>query len=277
MLKIDAHQHCWQFDPVRDNWITEEMSVIRRDFMPADLQPLLERNDIDGTVLVQTCQTESDNQFMLQLADDNDFIKGVVGWVNLQALNVAGRLKFYKDNHPKMKGFRHVLQAEPDEQFMLSDGFRHGISLLNYYDFTYDILIYPNHIKYASKLVAEFPDQKFVVDHLAKPHIKNKMIDKWASDIEELAQYQNVHCKVSGMLTEADWYGWRTDDFTPYLDVIFHAFGTGRLMYGSDWPVCLLAGGYNRALEILQIYLSRFSPEEQEQFFGGNAINFYNL
>jgi L-fuconolactonase len=277
MLKIDAHQHCWQFDPVRDNWITEEMSVIRRDFMPSDLKPLLERNDIDGTVLVQTCQAESDNQFMLQLADENDFIKGVVGWVNLQALNVAGKLRFYKDNHPKMKGFRHVLQAEPDEQFMLGEGFKRGISLLSYYDFTYDILIYPNHIKYASKLVAEFPDQKFVVDHLAKPHIKDKEIDKWARDIEELAQYQNVYCKVSGMLTEADWYGWRTDDFTPYLDVIFHAFGTSRLMYGSDWPVCLLAGGYNRALEILQIYLSRFSPEEQEQFFGGNAINFYNL
>jgi L-fuconolactonase len=277
MLKIDAHQHCWQFDPVRDNWITEDMSVIRRDFMPANLQPLLERNEIDGTVLVQTCQAESDNQFMLQLADNNDFIKGVVGWVDLQALDVEDRLKFYKDNHPKMKGFRHVLQAEPDEQFMLKDSFKRGIGLLSKYGFTYDILIYPNHIKYASELVSEFPDQKFVVDHLAKPHIKYKEIDKWARDIEELARSQNVHCKVSGMLTEADWYGWRTDDFTPYLDVVFHAFGTSRLMYGSDWPVCLLAGGYNRALEILQIYLSRFSPEEQGQFFGGNAINFYNL
>lgn len=277
MPRIDAHQHFWQFDPVRDSWITEDMSVIRHDFLPADLKPVLERNEIDGTVLVQTCQEESDNRFMLQLAKENDFIKGIVGWINLQALNVEERLGYYKDNHPKMKGFRHVLQAEPDERFMLKDTFKRGIGLLNQYGFTYDILIYPNHIKYASQLVAEFPGQKFVVDHLAKPYIEKGNIEPWKDDIAELAQYKNVYCKVSGMLTEADWYNWRTSDFTPYLDVIFKVFGTQRLMYGSDWPVCLLAGGYNRALEILQIYVSRFSPEEQEMFFGGNAVNFYNL
>jgi len=277
MPRIDAHQHFWQFDPVRDNWVTEDMSVIRRDFLPADLLPLLQRNEIDGSVLVQTCQDEADNDFMLKLAAENDFIKGVVGWVDLRAENVEDRLKYYKENHPKMKGFRHVLQAEPDEQFMLRDDFKRGISLLNRYGFTYDILIYPNHIKYASELVAEFPAQKFVVDHLAKPYIKMKDIGQWQRDMEYLAYYQNVYCKVSGMLTEADWYGWRTEDFTPYLDVIFKAFGTQRVMYGSDWPVCMLAGGYNRALEILQIYASRYSQDEQELFFGGNAVNFYNL
>lgn len=277
MQRIDAHQHFWQFDPVRDNWITEDMSVIRRDFLPADLLPLLQRNDIDGSVLVQTCQDESDNQFMLKLAAENDFIKGVVGWVDLRAENVEDKLKYYKDNHPKMKGFRHVLQAERDEKFMLRDDFRRGISLLNQYGFTYDILIYPNHIKYASELVAEFPGQKFVVDHLAKPYIKMKEIGQWQRDMEYLAYYRNVYCKVSGMLTEADWYGWRTEDFTPYLDVVFKAFGTQRVMYGSDWPVCMLAGGYNRALEILQIYASQYSQDEQELFFGGNAINFYKL
>jgi len=277
MPRIDAHQHFWQFDPVRDNWVTEDMSVIRRDFLPADLLPLLQRNEIDGSVLVQTCQDEADNDFMLKLAAENDFIKGVVGWVDLRADNVEDRLKYYKENHPKMKGFRHVLQAEPDEQVMLRDDFKRGISLLNRYGFTYDILIYPNHIKYASELVAEFPAQKFVVDHLAKPYIKMKDIGQWQRDMEYLAYYQNVYCKVSGMLTEADWYGWRTEDFTPYLDVIFKAFGTQRVMYGSDWPVCMLAGGYNRALEILQIYASRYSQDEQELFFGGNAVNFYNL
>jgi L-fuconolactonase len=138
-------------------------------------------------------------------------------------------------------------------------------------------LIYPKHLKYAAKLVEEFPDQKFVVDHLAKPYIKDKMIDAWKADINTLSKYQNVWCKVSGMLTEADWYSWRTDDFTPYLDVVFNAFSTNRVMYGSDWPVCLLAGGYNRALEILQIYTSRLSQQEQGQFFGGNAIDFYNI
>jgi L-fuconolactonase len=277
MQRIDAHQHFWQFDPVRDNWITSEMSVIARDFLPADLKPILDRNEMDGTVLVQTCQAESDNRFMLQLAEENNWIKGIVGWVDLQALNVEERLKYYKDNHPKMKGFRHVLQAEPDEQFMLKESFKRGIRLLNKYGFTYDILIYPNHIKYASQLVAEFPGQKFVVDHLAKPCIKVQAIDGWKQDMEELARYQNVHCKVSGMLTEADWYGWTTADFTPYFDVVFNAFGTQRLMYGSDWPVCMLAGGYNRAMEILQIYLSRFSQQEQDMFFGGNAVSFYNL
>jgi L-fuconolactonase len=277
MPRIDAHQHFWQFDPVRDSWITQDMSVIRRDFLPADLLPILQRNEIDGSILVQTCQDEADNEFMLKLATQNDFIKGVVGWVDLRADNVEDRLKYYKENHPKMKGFRHVLQAEPDEQFMLRDDFKRGIGLLNQYGFTYDILIYPNHIKYASELVAEFPAQKFVVDHLAKPYIKMKEIGQWQRDMEYLAYYRNVYCKVSGMLTEADWYGWRTEDFTPYLDVIFKAFGTQRVMYGSDWPVCMLAGGYNRALEILQIYASRYSQDEQELFFGGNAVNFYNL
>jgi L-fuconolactonase len=276
MLKIDAHQHCWQFDPARDSWITGEMAVIRRNFLPADLLPVLQQNGIDGTVLVQTCHTEDDNRFMLKLADENDFIKGVIGWVNLQSLNVKDRLKHYT-HCSKVKGFRHVLQADPDEQFMLRDSFKHGISLLNKYNFTYDILIYPSHLKYALILVAEFPDQKFVVDHLAKPNIKSKEIDEWKKDILALAKHQNVYCKVSGMLTEADWHSWRTDDFTPYLDTVFNAFGISRLMYGSDWPVCLLAGGYNRALEVLQLYTSKLSQQEQDRFFGGNAIEFYNL
>lgn len=277
MQKIDAHQHYWQFDPVRDSWITEDMSAIRRDFMPADLLLILQRNGIDGSVAVQTCQTEDDNHFMLQLARENDFIKGVVGWVDLRAENIEERLAYYRDNHPKLKGFRHVLQAEPDEQFMLAKDFKRGIYFLNDYGFTYDILIYPNHLKHATTLAAEFPDQKFVVDHLAKPSIKANEIDDWERDIRALAGQQNVYCKISGMLTEADWYNWRTDDFTPYLDVVLSAFGIGRLMYGSDWPVCVVAGGYNRALEILQLYTSRLSPQEQEQFFGGNAISFYGL
>jgi L-fuconolactonase len=277
MLRIDAHQHYWQFDPIRDNWMTDEMTAIKRDFMPPDLKPILDRNEIDGTVLVQTCQDETDNDFMLGLAEQNSFIKGVVGWVDLSAENIEERLKYYRDNFPKMKGFRHVLQAEPDEKFMLRDSFKRGLALLNKYNFTYDILVYPIQLKYAPQLVAGFPDQKFVLDHIAKPYIKNKEIEPWKTEIEELAQYQNVYCKVSGMLTEADWYGWKTADFTPYLDVVFQSFGTGRLMYGSDWPVCVVAGGYNRALEILQLYTSKLSQYEQELFFGGNAIDFYNL
>ncbi|HTK20971.1 MAG TPA: amidohydrolase family protein [Mucilaginibacter sp.] len=277
MQRIDAHQHFWKFDPVRDNWINSDMSVIARDFLPNDLLPLLQRNNIDGTVLVQTCHMDEDNRFMLELAEQHDFIKGVVGWVNLQSIRVEDKLKYYHERYPKMKGFRHVLQSDPDDQLMLRDSFKNGISLLNKYNFTYDILIYPKHLKYAAQLAAEFPDQKFVVDHLAKPYIKAKEISGWKRDIEALSKHLNVYCKVSGMLTEADWYSWRTDDFMPYLDTVFNAFSINRVIYGSDWPVCKLAGGYNRALEILQIYTSRFSEKEQEMFYGGNAIEFYNL
>jgi len=277
MQRIDAHQHFWKFDPVRDNWINGDMSVIARDFLPDDLLPILQRNNIDGTVVVQTCHMDEDNRFMLELADQHSFIKGVVGWVNLQSIKVEDKLKYYHDRFPKMKGFRHVLQADPDDQLMLRDSFKNGISLLNKYNFTYDILIYPKHLKYAVQLVAEFPDQKFVVDHLAKPHIKTKEINGWKRDMEALSKFPNVYCKVSGMLTEADWYSWKTEDFTPYLDTVFNAFSISRVIYGSDWPVCKLAGGYNRALEILQIYTSRFSEKEQGMFYGGNAIEFYNL
>jgi len=245
--------------------------------LPGDLLPLLQRINIDGTVVVQTCHTDEDNHFMLELAEQHSFIKGVVGWVNLQSIRVEDKLKYYHERYPKMKGFRHVLQSDPDDQLMLRDSFKNGISLLNKYNFTYDILIYPKHLKYAAQLAAEFPDQKFVVDHLAKPHIKTKEINGWKRDMEALSKHLNVYCKVSGMLTEADWYSWKTDDFMPYLDVVFNAFSINRVMYGSDWPVCKLAGGYNRALEILQIYTSRFSEKEQEQFYGGNAIEFYNL
>lgn len=277
MLKIDAHQHFWKFNPVRDNWITEDMSVIAKDFLPADLVPLLQRKEIDGTVLVQTCHTEEDNRFMLGLAAENSFIKGIVGWVNFQSFNVEEKLKFYHDQEPKMKGFRHGLQSEPDDQLMLWEPFKKGIALLHRYNFTYDLLIYPRHLKYAKILASEFPDQKFVLDHMAKPQIKTKEIDEWKRDIQAIATHQNVYCKVSGMLTEAEWHGWRTADFTPYLDTVFRAFGSNRVMYGSDWPVCKLAGGYNRVLEILDIYTSRLSHMEQAKFFGGNAVEFYNL
>jgi L-fuconolactonase len=277
MQRIDSHQHFWKFDPVRDNWINSDMSVIARDFLPGDLLPILQGNGIDGSVVVQTCHMDQDNHFMLDLAEQNSFIKGVVGWVNLQSIRVEDKLKYYHDNYPKMKGFRHVLQSDPDDQLMLRDSFKNGISLLSKHGFTYDILIYPKHLKYAAQLTAEFPDQKFVLDHLAKPHIKTREIDAWKKDIEALSKNLNVYCKVSGMLTEADWYSWKTEDFTPYLDVVFNAFSTNRVMYGSDWPVCKLAGGYNRAMEILKIYTSRFSEKEQDLFFGGNAIAFYNL
>ena len=276
MPVIDAHQHFWKFDPVRDSWINDEMKAIQKDFLPGDLEPLLQRLGIDGTVVVQSDQSEAETQFQLANAGDHAFIKGVVGWIDLQAENLEEKLIYYKQ-YAKLKGFRHVLQGEKDRAFMLRPAFKKGISLLASFGFSYDLLIYPDQLAYSRELVASFPDQQFVIDHLAKPAIKDVSIDSWAADIRAIAKYGNVHCKVSGMITEADWKNWKAEEFTPYLDVIVEAFGMKRLIYGSDWPVCLVAGSYEQVLELVRKYFSSFSLEEQDDFFAHNATRFYQL
>jgi L-fuconolactonase len=276
MPKIDAHQHFWIFDPVRDSWITEDMGRIRQDFLPAHLQPILAESGIDGCVAVQADQTEEQNTFLLALADKNPFIKGVVGWVDLRAANIEERLQYYQQ-FKLMKGFRHVLQGEINRALMLEKDFKHGISLLAKYGFTYDVLIFPDQLKYANKLAKEFPGQKFVLDHIAKPNIKDGKIDAWAAEIASLGKLPNMYCKVSGMVTEADWANWDNATFTKYLDVIFNAFGTGRTLFGSDWPVCLVAASYPQMKAIVDQYTQQFSSHEQEMIFGGNAVTFYNL
>lgn len=276
MPKIDAHQHFWFFDPVRDSWINDDMWKIRRDFLPADLEFTLREHGMDGCIAVQADQSEEQNSFLLGLTEGNDFIKGVVGWVDLQAANIEERLEHY--SHTKlMKGFRHVLQGEANRALMLEPAFKKGIGLLHKYGFTYDILIFPDQLKYADKLVKEFPQQKFVLDHIAKPNIKGNKIDSWAAEIVLLAENKNVYCKISGMVTEADWGNWTNDIFIKYLDVIFKAFGTSRIMFGSDWPVCLVAANYGQVKAIVNDYVQRFSEREQEMIFGGNAVTFYNL
>lgn len=276
MLSIDAHQHFWQFDPVRDAWITDDMGAIRRNFLPSDLQPILKQNGIDGCVAVQASQSEQENAFLLGLAEKNDFIKGVVGWVDLRAKNIEQRLQYYQQ-FKLMKGFRHVLQSESNRVLMLEADFKRGISLLQQYGFTYDILILPDQLKYIGKLVKEFPEQKFVLDHLAKPNIKDQKIDTWAAEIDLLARYDNIYCKVSGMVTEADWQKWKPEQFTRYLDVIFDSFGTQRVMFGSDWPVCQVAATYAQVKDIVDAYVQRFTADDHKRIFGGNAIEFYNL
>jgi L-fuconolactonase len=276
MLKIDAHQHFWIFDAVRDSWINDDMRVIQRDFLPHDLQYVLHENGMDGCIAVQADQSEEQNAFLLHLTEGNDFIKGVVGWVDLRAENIEERLEFY--SHTKlMKGFRHVLQGETNRALMLEPDFKRGINLLHKYVFTYYILIFPDQLKYAAQLAQEFPNQKFVLDHIAKPDIKNGKIDEWATDINSLAANKNVYCKVSGMVTEADWHNWTNATFTKYLDVIFNAFGTGRVMFGSDWPVCLVAAEYASMKAIVSEYTQQFSAAEQDMIFGMNAVQFYNL
>lgn len=276
MPKIDAHQHFWIFDPVRDSWINDEMLLIKHDFLPADLLPVLQQNGIDGCVAVQASQSESETQFLLDHAAENSFVRGVVGWVDLKAANLDERLQYYKQFN-KLKGFRHVLQSEPDKQYMLQPLFKKGIAGLQRHGYTYDILIYPEHLPYAAELAGGFPDQRFVVDHLAKPHIKDQKISDWEKDIRALAGHQNVYCKISGMLTEADWKAWKPEDFFPYLDVVFNAFGINRVMFGSDWPVCLLAGGYEGTMQVLNSYCTKLTATEQAMFWGDNATSFYNL
>ena len=276
MLRIDAHQHFWIFDPVRDSWINEDMSAIRRDFLPADLKPVLQLNNISGSVVIQSDQSNAETEFQLQHAADNEFIKGVVGWVDLQSNDIEEQLQELV-RHKKLKGFRHVLQGEPNPEFMMLPAFLRGISYLQRYNFTYDILIYPKQLVTAKNLVAAFPDQRFVIDHLAKPFIKSQVIKDWKKDMASIAQLENVSCKISGMVTEADWQLWTKEDFKPYLDVVFEVFGSKRILFGSDWPVCLLAASYKKMLEIVEEYISDFTEQEQADFWAGNATSFYNL
>jgi L-fuconolactonase len=276
MQVIDAHQHFWKFDPVRDSWITDDMRVIQRDFMPTNLLPILKENDIAGCVTVQSDQSEKENIVQLAHAEKYDFIQGIVGWVDLQQETVEGRLDYYS-GQKKMKGFRHVLQGEPQRDFMLRPEFKRGIGMLSRFNFTYDILIYPDQLKYTAEFVAAFPNQPFVIDHLAKPRILDHTLVDWKKNILAVAKHENVQCKISGMVTEADWKSWTYEDFTPYLDVIVNAFGTKRIMFGSDWPVCTVAGSYDEVLGIVKNYFSSFSEAEQELFFASNAIDFYNL
>ena len=276
MPRIDSHQHFWKFDAVRDSWINDEMAVIQRDFLPQDLKPVLDQNGFTGSVVVQSDQSEAENEFQLNNAAKNDFIKGVVGWVDLRSSSVEKRLSHYSQ-FEKMKGFRHVLQGEKDRAFMLQPSFMNGISLLKKYNFTYDILIFPDQLQHSLELIKAFPEQPFVIDHIAKPYIKDKKIDDWRKDIKAIAEQENVYCKISGMVTEADWKQWKKEDLTSYIDTVVEAFGINRIMYGSDWPVCLVAGSYEKVVGVVKNYFASFSTTEQELFFGGNAVTFYNL
>jgi len=275
-MRIDCHQHFWNYHPLKDSWITDDMKVIQQSFMPADLLPLLLSNNFTGSVAVQADQSEAETNFLLQLAAENDFIKGVVGWIDLCAENISDKLADYA-TYKKLKGFRHILQAEPADDFLLRPDFCRGISQLANYQFTYDILIFPRHLSYAEEFVEQFPSQPFVIDHLAKPDFKGAEFKEWENGIRAIAKHKNVHCKVSGLVTEADWNNWRVQDFTHCLNVVTESFGVDRLMYGSDWPVCLLGGSYAEVSSIVEQYFTNYSMEDQSKIFGLNALKFYKL
>ena len=273
--RIDSHQHFWIFDPVRDSWIDESMQRIQRDFLPQDLSPVLEKNKFKGCVAVQADQTEAQTHFLLDLAKQNDFIKGVVGWVDLLDKNISERLDFFS-TEKKLKGFRHVVQGEADD-FMLRDDFRRGIEALKAHNYTYDILVFHRQLPAAIDLANRFPNQAFVLDHIAKPDIKSGEILSWKSNIIELAKAENVLCKISGMVTEANWKTWTPDDLKPYLDVVFEKFSPDRLLFGSDWPVCELAASYETVFSALNEVLGPVTESEHKEIFGESAKRFYRL
>jgi len=274
-MKIDSHQHFWKYNPQRDGWIDESMKVIQADFSPLDLEPHLQHHKIDGCIAVQADQSEEETEFLLELAAEYTFVKGVVGWIDLRAVNVEERLEYFSQNS-FFKGVRHIVQAEK-EDFLLSADFQKGISTLRQFKLPYDILIFPNQLESAIQMVNQFPDQEFILDHIAKPYIKKQILQPWKSLIHELAKAQNVSCKISGLITEADLKNWDAGEIEPYLDVVFNAFGEDRVLFGSDWPVCLLAGGYDEVVGLVSNYTADFSSKAKNKLFGANAARIYNI
>jgi L-fuconolactonase len=275
MPRIDAHQHFWRYSPQTHGWITDSMAVLKSDFLPADLEPLLKRRGYDGCVAVQAEMAVSETTWLLDLADQHPFIRGVVGWVDLCAAGVAATLTPLARRN-KLRGIRHIVQAEPDE-FMLRADFQRGVAALAPLGLTYDILVYPRQLPAALTLVERFPGQRFVIDHLAKPDIKAGLRHPWAVQLRALAGHPNVFCKASGMVTEADWHAWTPAQLEYYLDVVFDAFGPERIMIGSDWPVCTLAADYDHTMAVVEEYVARLPGKAAEAVLGGTAARFYGL
>lgn len=275
-MYIDAHQHFWNYNHDEYGWIDDSMAALRRDFLPADLEPELNSSSFAGSVAVQARQTLEETRWLLELADHTPTILGVVGWVDLCSVEVRSQLATFA-KHPKFVGVRHIVQSEPDDRFLLRPDFLRGISLLEEFDLAYDILIYPRHLAVAAEFVERFPRQRFVLDHMAKPQIKTQEIDRWTRDLRRLALFPNVFCKLSGLITESDWRRWTPEDIAPYLDVAFESFGADRLMIGSDWPVCLVAATYSRTVDTVKNYVSGHSSETYAAVLGGNARRFWRL
>lgn len=276
-MGIDAHQHFWAYDPAEYGWITDQMAELKKDRLPAGLKPLLEDSGFDGCVAVQARQSIEETDFLLQLAAENSFIKGVVGWVDLQAPGLEVKLDQYQEN-PLLKGIRHIVQDEPDEGFLLRPNFIRGVRLLGKKGYTYDILVYERHLPQVLQFVRQCPDQPLVLDHLGKPIIEGGPSQQWATHLKAIAEHPNVYCKLSGLVTEADWQNWKPADFLPFLDIALEAFGPERLMIGSDWPVCLLAAdSYHEAIKVVIDYIQKLDSAAQSAILGGTAAHFYQL
>ncbi len=276
-VKIDSHQHFWNFEKSQYSWINDEMSSLKRDFLGHDLVPILKQNNIDGCIAVQARQTLSENNFLLDQAEQFDIVKGIVGWVDLTSYQMVEQLETYS-NYSKLKGFRHAIQDEKDPKFMLQMEFIDGVKLLEFFDYTYDILIVESQMPATIRFLENFTKQRFVLDHIGKPLIRERLTNNWKDSIKTLAEYPYLSCKISGMVTEAIWNNWDLDTFKPYLDIIVECFGPDRIMVGSDWPVCLLSSdNYKDVLAIAENYFADFSSEDKDKIFGLNALDFYKL
>ena len=275
-MKIDSHQHFWRYNSGEYGWISSEMEILQKDYLPDQLKGELSSAGFDGSVAVQARQSLAETEWLLTLAEKNSFIKGVVGWVDLCSPDVEEQIIRLAVN-PKLVGLRHVIHDEEDDDFMLRKSFLRGLARLKSYGLAYDILVFPRHLPNTIHLVSRFPEQVFILDHIGKPFIRDKKISPWKEDIEKLARFSNVRCKLSGMVTEANIMSWQQEDLIPYLDVVFGAFGTDRLLIGSDWPVCRLAGSYKQVMQLVLDYIRTFPERDKEKILGENAIKAYDL
>jgi L-fuconolactonase len=275
-LTIDAHHHLWKYNDRDYIWMSGEMTALRRDFLIPELEQVMRESGVEGTVAVQARQTTEETEWLLDLAVRHLFILGVVGWVPLVDPDVGSYLERFVQQ-AKLKAVRHVLHDEPDDSYMLRDDFNRGVSLLRNFGLAYDILVFERHLPQTLAFVDRHPGQIFVIDHIAKPRIRDGLISPWRERMMDLAKRENVYCKVSGMATEADWKTWTPDSLRPYFDVVLSAFGTKRLMFGSDWPVLTLAGGYGKWMSTFRSLISELSPDEQESICRSTAIAAYGL
>lgn len=275
-MKLDAHQHFWEYNVAEYGWIGEEMKTIRQSFLPENLEPLLVQSGLDGCIAVQARQSLTETEWLLQLADRHECIKGVVGWVDLCSDEVRNQLELFASK-PYLKGVRHVIQDEPDLDYVLREDFQRGISLLKEYDLAYDLLVSKEQLPYAVELVKTFPEQRFVLDHLAKPDIKSGIISPWKEALESLAAQPNACCKLSGMVTEADWANWTPKDFTAYLNIAIEAFGAERLMFGSDWPVSNVSATYSEVYGLINSHINALPILDQQMILGGTCAAFYQI
>ena len=275
-MRIDAHQHFWRYDALEYGWIDDSMAGLRRDFLTADAEREMRRSGFDASVAVQARQTLQETRWLLQLADAHPFIAGVVGWCDLQAPDVRLQLEELA-GHPKLVGVRHIVQTEPDDEFLLRPAFGRGVALLEEFGLAYDLLVYRRHLPVATAFAGRFAGQRLVLDHLAKPEVRRGEIRVWSAEVRKLAACPNVWCKLSGLVTEADWAAWKPEQLRPYLDVAFECFGVDRLMIGSDWPVCTVASDYGRTMAVVVEYLADRPQRERDAVLGGNAQRFWNL